>query len=95
MCLGVPGKILSIDEPGQGSKERIGAVDFQGSQVCVSLAMLPEAEVGNWVLVHAGYGLTLLNEEEAAETWDWLDRAELVNEMPAAVAAKLHPVESE
>ena len=89
MCLGVPGKITSIKEPEQGSKERIATVDFQGSQVNVSLAMLPKADVGGWVLVHAGFALTLLDEQEAAETWKWLDRAELVNELPADVAARL------
>ncbi len=89
MCLAVPGKILSVTGAADDPLGRLATVDFQGSQMEASLAMTPEAGIGDWVLVHAGYALTLLDEQEAAETWQWLDRAELVNEMPPDVAAKL------
>ena len=78
MCLAVPGRIVSVtkneDDPVVGST---GTVDFQGSRVEVSLAMTPEAEIGSWVLVHAGFALTVLDEDEAQETWDYLRQAGL------------------
>jgi len=73
MCLAVPGKIISIDDPGEGNTGgAIGKVDFQGSRVEVSLLMTPEARVGDWVLVHAGFALNTLDEKDALETWDYL-----------------------
>lgn len=82
MCLAVPGKIVQIQTtdpaPATGA---IGTVDFQGSRLDVSLAFVPEARVGDWVLVHAGFALNVLDEQEAAETWKYLDQADLA-EMP-------------
>lgn len=82
MCLAVPGKIVQIKTsdpaPTTGA---IGTVDFQGSQLDVSLAFVPEARVGDWVLVHAGFALNVLDEKEAAETWKYLEEAD-VAEMP-------------
>jgi len=74
MCLAVPGKILSVNE-GDDALERVGTVDFQGSRVEASLAMTPEAKTGDWVLVHAGFALTIMDEAEAAETWQSLKAA--------------------
>ena len=74
MCLAVPGKILSVNE-GADALERVGTVDFQGSRVEASLAMTPEAKTGDWVLVHAGFALTIMDEAEAAETWQSLKAA--------------------
>jgi len=48
----------------------------------VSLALLPELELGAWVLIHAGYAIQHLDEEEARETWRYLKEAELVDELP-------------
>ena len=84
MCLGVPGKVLSIAPAGQVSGEAIASVDFQGSRVEVSLALVPATKVGDWVLVHAGFALTLLDELEAAETWRWLDASEALAEVDRA-----------
>jgi len=82
MCLGVPGKILEIaGEPADAAPGPIAAVDFQGSRVEVSLAMTPEAAVGDWVLVHAGFAITRLDEDEARETWEYLDAGGL-GDMP-------------
>ncbi len=74
MCLAVPGKILNIRE-GSDALDRVGVVDFHGSQVEASLAMIPEAKAGDWVLVHAGFALTVMDEAEAAETWQSLKLA--------------------
>ncbi|MDX9721224.1 MAG: HypC/HybG/HupF family hydrogenase formation chaperone [Myxococcota bacterium] len=72
MCLAVPGKVIAIhahDDP----LNRIGTVDFQGNQLEISLALVPAAEIGSWVLVHAGYALELVPEDELAEIWAWLE----------------------
>jgi hydrogenase expression/formation protein HypC len=74
MCLAVPGRITAIsEEQADPVTGRLGTVDFQGNQVEASLAMVPQARVGDWVLVHAGFAITLLEEAEARETWEYLD----------------------
>lgn len=87
MCLGVPGRIIKIAAAGKISGEAIATVDFQGNHVEVSLALVPEAKLQDWVLVHAGFALTLLDEAEAAETWAWLDLAEVSDEVSRAARA--------
>lgn len=78
MCLAVPGKIIEItDNPSGEAIGAAGTVDFQGSQIEVGLAFVPEAKVGDWVLVHAGFALNTLDEEEARETWKYLEEAGL------------------
>jgi hydrogenase expression/formation protein HypC len=76
MCLAVPGKIMEVvqasDDPVTG---RVGVIDFQGTQIEASLAMVPEAAEGAWVLVHAGFALTILDEAEAKETFETLQAA--------------------
>ena len=78
MCLAVPGKIIEIKPPDDPSAlGPVGTVDFQGSQLEVSLAMIPEAVQGDWVLVHAGFALNILDEQEARQTWQYLKAAGL------------------
>ena len=76
MCLAVPGKIVCVtsvsDDPVTG---RMATVDMLGSQVEASLAMTPEAGEGDYVLVHAGFALTVLDEAEARETWETIQAA--------------------
>jgi hydrogenase expression/formation protein HypC len=79
MCLGIPGHILELRASAAGGAP-IAAVDFQGSQVEVSLSLVPQARPGDWVLVHAGFALTVLDPAEAAETWRWLEEAGLASE---------------
>jgi hydrogenase expression/formation protein HypC len=69
MCLGIPGKILEIFER---EKTRMGRVDFSGVEMDVCLEAVPEAEVGAYVIVHAGFAITTLSEVEAQETLDIL-----------------------
>jgi len=78
MCLAVPGKIIEI-RPGDGSQVTgaMATVDFNGSRVEVSLAFTPEARLGDWVLVHAGFALNVLDEQEARETWKYLELADM------------------
>ncbi len=76
MCLAIPGKILEVKDNGvDPALGRIGVVDFQGSRVEASLAMTPEAGPGDWVLVHAGFAITQLDETEAMETFESLREA--------------------
>lgn len=62
MCLAVPGKITEIYSAGG---LRMGKIDFGGAIREACLETLPEAEVGNYTIVHAGFALNLLSEEEA------------------------------
>jgi hydrogenase expression/formation protein HypC len=79
MCLAVPGRILDID--GDDPLLRTGRVDFAGIVKTVSLAYVPEANVGDYVLVHVGFAIGTVDEKEAAETFEYLrqmgDLAEL------------------
>lgn len=65
MCLAVPGKIIEI-LPTQGL--RMGKVDFGGVVREVCLEALPEAKIGDYTIIHAGFALNILSEEEAEET---------------------------
>jgi len=75
MCLAVPGKILSISEPPGPGQARMATVDFQGSRMAACLTLVPEAHEGDWVLVHAGFAIQTLNEQDALETWKYLQGA--------------------
>ena len=62
MCLGIPAKVTEIDE------SNLGKIDYLGTKIKVNLALVENVEVGDWVIVHAGYAISKLNEEEAQET---------------------------
>jgi hydrogenase expression/formation protein HypC len=65
MCLAIPGKLVSIDEH---STPRMGTVSFGGVQKPVCLEWLPDAVVGNYVIVHVGFALSTVDEQEALTT---------------------------
>jgi hydrogenase expression/formation protein HypC len=65
MCLAVPGKIIEITPT---DAARMGKVDFGGVIREVCLEAIPDAQIGNYVIVHAGFALNILSEEEAEET---------------------------
>lgn len=67
MCLGVPGKILSIEPNALGVT--MGKVSFGGVAKEVCLAYVPEAQVDDYVIVHAGFALNRLDEQEAQEVF--------------------------
>jgi len=75
MCLAVPGKIVEIEGAGDEITGPVAVVDFQGNRVQASLAAVPDAAVGDWVLVHAGFAITTLDEEEARQTFEVLQEA--------------------
>jgi hydrogenase expression/formation protein HypC len=66
MCLAIPGKLISIQ--GDNSFERVGKVSFGGVIKEVSLAYLPEVEIGDYVIVHVGFALSKVDEEAAQQT---------------------------
>lgn len=65
MCLSLPGKIISIDE---NPDLRMAEVDFGGVRREVCVEWVPEANIGDYVLVHVGTALTVLDEESALES---------------------------
>jgi len=69
MCLGVPGKITEVREDGG---IRMGTVDFGGIKRKACLAYCPEADVGDYVVVHVGFAISVVDEEEAARTYELL-----------------------
>jgi len=72
MCLAVPGKVLSITDA--TSLMRLGTVSFGGIVKEVSLAYVPEAQVGDYVIVHVGFAISRLDEQEAARVFAYLQQ---------------------
>ena len=64
MCLAIPAKILSLNAT-PDDLLRTGCVDFSGVQKEISLAYVPEAQIGDYVIVQAGFALSILDESEA------------------------------
>jgi len=79
MCLAIPGKIIEID-PSEDEIFRSGKVSFDGIQREVNLSMVPEAGIGDYVLVHVGVALQRIDEEEAKITMSYLKELEELNE---------------
>jgi hydrogenase expression/formation protein HypC len=99
MCLAIPAQVTSISE------FRMAEVDTHGVTRTVSLDLVPAAEVGSWVLVHAGYAIEVVDEEFASESWDLIKQlidagdeytitvvGPLASEDEAAVAGNTEPV---
>ena len=72
MCLAVPGKVVEIIDSGDIAF-RLGKVDFGGIRKDVNLAYTPEAEVGKYVLVHVGFAISVIDEEEANRVFKYLE----------------------
>jgi hydrogenase expression/formation protein HypC len=72
MCLAIPGQVLSI--AGDDPVTRTGKVSFGGIVKEVSLAYTPEAKVGDYVVVHVGFALSIVDEEEAGLVFDYAKR---------------------
>ena len=69
MCLAIPGKLLSV--AGE-DLSRTGKVDFGGILKEVSLAYVPEAQIGDYVIVHVGFAISRLDESEADKVFEYL-----------------------
>ncbi|MEI7732331.1 MAG: HypC/HybG/HupF family hydrogenase formation chaperone [Verrucomicrobiota bacterium] len=94
MCLAVPGKIISVDTA--NPQTRTGKVNFGGIHKDVNLDFVPEAVVGDYVIVHVGFALSKVDEAEANRVFEYLrEMNELVeledNERQAARAKATTP----
>jgi len=66
MCLGIPAKVVQINDSQEGK------VDYLGTKVKTNFALLDDVNKGDWVIVHAGFAISKLDEEEAQETFELL-----------------------
>jgi hydrogenase expression/formation protein HypC len=82
MCLAIPGKIESIT--GDDPLSRMGRINFGGIVKEASLAYVPEAKVGNYVIVHAGFALSRVDEDEAQKVFEYLKQMEELDELKEA-----------
>lgn len=80
MCLAIPGKLLSITAQ-LDETFRQGKVSFGGITKEINLSMVPEAKVGDYVLVHVGVAIGIVDEEEAKITFDYLKQMGEVDEI--------------
>ena len=71
MCLAIPGKLIEVTEDPQGV--RMGKANFGGIVKQVCLEYTPEANAGDYVLVHVGFALSKVDEDEAARTYQLLE----------------------
>lgn len=81
MCLAVPGKILFMDHDEQGYAR--GRIDFGGVLKEVNLAYVPEAKVGDYAIVHVGFAISLVDEEEAKKVFGYLKKIGELGELQA------------
>lgn len=66
MCLGIPAKVIEI------TADKKGKIDYLGTKVKTDFSLLENIKVGDWVIVHAGFAISRLDEQEAQETLDLL-----------------------
>jgi hydrogenase expression/formation protein HypC len=70
MCLAIPAQVVLMNEG------EMAEVDIHGVTRTVSLSLTPEAEVGSWVLIHAGFSIQIVDEEFANESWELIKQIE-------------------
>jgi len=92
MCLGIPGKITAIT--GDDPLYRMGKVDFGGILKEISLAYVPEAQIGDYAIVHAGFAISLVDEEEARQVFEYLKEMGELAELDSREDALAQPPES-
>lgn len=76
MCVAVPGRIVAIDK-GNPASGPIGTVDLQGNRVKVSLVLTPEAKMDDWILVHAGFAIEIVEKADALYIWTYLNACDV------------------
>ncbi len=79
MCLAIPGKVISIS--GSDPLMRLGMVDFEGIRKEINLAFTPEANEGDYVLVHVGFAISIVDEAEAKRVFETLRELGEVEEL--------------
>jgi hydrogenase expression/formation protein HypC len=70
MCLAIPAQVVLLND------NRMAEVDIHGVTRTVSLDLTPEAEVGSWVLIHAGFAIQVVDEQFASESWELIQQIE-------------------
>lgn len=80
MCLSIPGKLIAIDNQ-VDDVFRTGKVSFGGIVKKVNLCMTPEANIGDYVLVHVGVSISIIDEKEAQETFEYLKQIGEISEL--------------
>jgi hydrogenase expression/formation protein HypC len=85
MCLGVPGRILSLETSQLGIA--MGRVSFGGIVKEVCMAYTPDAVVGEYVIVHVGFAISTIDEAEAVQVFEYLGRIGELDELTAAETA--------
>ena len=97
MCLGIPGKVLEISR-GDGEMP-MGKVEFGGIAKEICLAYLPDVQVGDYVLVHVGFAISKIDEDEAREIFSYIEQIGELSEIddpgdPAAASGEDDPRET-
>jgi len=81
MCLAVPGKIVQIEE--LAFPHRKGKINFEGILKEVNLSYVPEAKIGDYVIVHVGFAISILDEKEARRVFEYLKLMNEIKELEA------------
>lgn len=81
MCLAIPAQVVLMNENGMAE------VDIHGVTRTISLSLTPDAEIGSWVLVHAGFAIQIVDEEFAAESWELIKQIEWTDDEPVEASA--------
>ena len=74
MCLAVPAKIIELNDSD-------AIADCLGNRIQTNISLVPEVKLGDFVLIHAGFAITVLDEEEAKKTWKLLDDLDNFNKV--------------
>lgn len=77
MCLGIPGKIIEIEDT---SGMKMAKIDFGGVIRLACIEAIPEAKIGDYTIIHAGFALNVLSESEAMETLNLLQEIADLNQ---------------
>lgn len=83
MCLAVPAQVVLVGD------NHMAQVDIHGVTRTVSLDLVPEAEVGSWVLIHAGFAIQVVDEQFAAESWELIQQIEWGDDIPEGLPAEV------
>jgi hydrogenase expression/formation protein HypC len=79
MCLAIPGKVLSIS--GDDPLTRMGRIDFSGVIKQASLAYVPEVKADDYVIVHVGFALSKVDEDEAQKVFEYLKQMDELGDL--------------
>jgi len=91
MCLAIPGQVLTVDAAPE-PWNRTGRVRFGTIEKSINLAYTPDAVVGDYVLVHVGFALQKIDEDEAMRVWDILREMEELQDLdPASELSREQP----